>query len=76
MAQLCREHGVTLPAAAVHFVLAHPAVASALLGMRSAAEVQGNAALLEVGVPRDLWAALQDEGLVRADAPVPTGVTA
>jgi D-threo-aldose 1-dehydrogenase len=76
MAQLCREHGTTLPAAAVQFVLAHPAVASALLGMRSAAEVQRNAGLLEAGVPRDLWAALQEEGLVRADAPVPTGLAA
>ena len=76
MAQLCREHGVTLPAAAVQFPLAHPAVASSLLGMRSAAEVERNAALLDVRVPRELWDALQDEGLVRADAPIPTGVAA
>jgi D-threo-aldose 1-dehydrogenase len=76
MAQLCRDHGVTLPAAAVQFVLAHPAVASALLGMRGAAEVQRDAALLEERVPRELWAALRDERLVRADAPVPAGVEA
>jgi D-threo-aldose 1-dehydrogenase len=74
MAELCREHGVTLPAAAVHFVLAHPSVGSALVGMRSAAEVERNAALLSVDVPRELWSALQEEGLLRADAPVPEGV--
>ena len=76
MATLCREHGVSLPAAAVQFVLGSDVVASALLGMRSAAEVERNAPLLDVRIPGELWAALQSEGLLRADAPVPSGVAA
>jgi D-threo-aldose 1-dehydrogenase len=73
MARLCLEHGVTLPAVAMHFVLAHPAVASTLLGMRGADEVRRNTALLDVDVPAGLWAALRAEDLLRADAPVPSG---
>jgi len=76
IATLCREHGVSLPAAAVQFVLGSDVVASALLGMRSAAEVHRNAPLLDVRIPGELWAALQSEGLLRADAPVPSGVAA
>jgi D-threo-aldose 1-dehydrogenase len=76
IAVLCREHGVTLPAAAVQFALAHEAVPSALLGMRSAAEVERNTALLDVGVPGQVWAALKDEGLLHAQAPVPSGAAA
>jgi D-threo-aldose 1-dehydrogenase len=35
LATVCREHGTTLPAAAIHFPLRHPAVASVVVGMRS-----------------------------------------
>ena len=76
MATLCREHGVSLPAAAVQFVLGSDVVASALLGMRSAGEVQRNVPLLDPHIPAELWAALQSEGLLRADASVPSGVPA
>jgi D-threo-aldose 1-dehydrogenase len=76
MAELCREHGVTLPAAAVQFALAHEAVPSAVLGMRSAAEVERNTALLDVSVPGQLWEALKNEGLLHEEAPVPSGAAA
>jgi D-threo-aldose 1-dehydrogenase len=76
MATLCREHGVSLPAAAVQFVLGNDVCASALLGMRSAAEVERNVPLVDVDIPGELWATLQSEGLLRADAPVPSGVLA
>ena len=76
MATVCEEHGVTLPAAAVQFALAHDAVPCALLGMRSVAEVARNAALLDVRVPAELWTALRREGLLREDAPTPSEVPA
>ena len=41
---VCARHGVALPAAALQFPLAHPAVASVVTGMRSAAEVEANLA--------------------------------
>jgi D-threo-aldose 1-dehydrogenase len=71
IAATCERHGVSLPAAAVKFVLAHPAVTNACLGARTAAEVQRNATLLEAQIPSELWSDLKQAGLLRADAPVP-----
>jgi D-threo-aldose 1-dehydrogenase len=44
--------------------LQQPAVASVVLGMRSAEEVRANLALLERPVPDALWADLRDAGLL------------
>lgn len=71
MAAIATDHGVRLPAVAAQFVLAHPAVASAVLGMRSEAELRSNAELIRTPVPPGVWEALRAEGLVRADAPLP-----
>jgi hypothetical protein len=60
-----------LSAAAAQFPLAHPAVASVCLGMRSPGQVRRNAALLATPVPGELWPALKAEGLLREDAPAP-----
>jgi D-threo-aldose 1-dehydrogenase len=73
IAAACRRHGVSLPAAAVQFVLAHPAIRTACLGARTAAEVQRNATLFDAQIPSSLWDDLKSDGLVRQDAPVPTG---
>ncbi len=70
IAAVCREHGSTLPAAALHFVLGHPAVTSAVLGMGSPAEALDDAALLEHSPPPELWADLVARGLLPATAPV------
>jgi D-threo-aldose 1-dehydrogenase len=71
IAAVCQRHGVSLPAAAVQFVVAHPAVANACLGARTAAEVRRNATLFSVKIPSALWRDLKDEHLLREDAPVP-----
>jgi D-threo-aldose 1-dehydrogenase len=73
LAAVCARHGASLPAAALAFPLAHPAVASVCIGARSRAQIARNAELFEAGVPADLWAELRDEGLVREDAPLPGG---
>ncbi|MBV9323992.1 MAG: aldo/keto reductase [Chloroflexi bacterium] len=64
IADVCKRHGVELPAAAVHFVLRHPVIATACLGARSAAEVRRNASLLDARVPEGLWDELEAEGLL------------
>lgn len=69
MAEVCQRHGVSLPAAAVQFVLAHPSIVTACLGARSAAEVERNATLFGVKIPSELWSELKAEGLLRSDAP-------
>lgn len=71
MQALCLRHGVRLPAAALQFPLAHPAVVSVIPGARSAAEVRANAAAMGEGVPAAFWADLKREGLILPDAPVP-----
>ncbi|GAB2852983.1 aldo/keto reductase [Streptomyces deserti] len=65
------RHGTTLRAAALAFCAAHPAVASVLVGARSAHEVRDCAHQFAAPVPAALWQELRDKGLLPADAPVP-----
>jgi D-threo-aldose 1-dehydrogenase len=62
LAAICREHGTTLPAAALHYVLRHPAVITAVLGMGTSSEVRRNLAIRDVPPPPALWPALAAEG--------------
>ncbi|MGW5192894.1 aldo/keto reductase [Kribbella sp. NPDC004138] len=71
LADICESHGTTLPAAAIAFPLAHPAVAGIAVGCRNAEEVHTNAALARTEVPTALWSDLKSAGLLREDAPTP-----
>ncbi|MBD0690367.1 aldo/keto reductase [Streptomyces sp. CBMA123] len=68
---VCEKHGVPLRAAALRFPFGHPAVASVLVGTRSAAEVRDAAAMLRHRVPDELWAELKDRALLPPDVPTP-----
>lgn len=70
---VCERHGVTLAAAALQFPLAHPAVASVVTGMRTAAEADANVAHCRASIPRAFWDELRHERLIAAEAPVPDG---
>ncbi|MFB9906097.1 aldo/keto reductase [Allokutzneria oryzae] len=72
MAEVCGRFGVTLPQAALQFPLGHPAVASVVIGARTAEQMAENARLFASPVPQECWAALKSEGLLRQDAPVPS----
>jgi D-threo-aldose 1-dehydrogenase len=71
IAAVCARYGTTLPAAAIAFPLAHPAVLSVCVGARSAKQMQRNAALVREPIAPGLWHELQAQGLLREDAPVP-----
>ncbi|MEV4616071.1 aldo/keto reductase [Kitasatospora sp. NPDC049258] len=71
---VCERHGVPLRAAALRFPFGHPAVASVLVGARSAAEIQDAAAMLHHPVPAALWAELKHRRLLGPDVPVPQAV--
>lgn len=71
MAAVCARHGVPLRAAALQFPLAHPAVATVLIGMRSAAEVADAAAMAAVEIPGALWHDLIRDGLLDDRVPLP-----
>ncbi|GGP42656.1 aldo/keto reductase [Streptomyces calvus] len=71
MKEAAERHGTTLRAAALAFCAAHPAVASVLVGARSAAEVHDCADRFAARVPAALWRELRATGLLPPDAPVP-----
>jgi D-threo-aldose 1-dehydrogenase len=64
LAETCARYGVPLRAAAARFPLTHPAVASVLIGLRSAAEVTDALRLRALDIPAALWDSLAtaDEG--------------
>jgi D-threo-aldose 1-dehydrogenase len=69
---LCAKYNVPLAAAALQFLLAHPAVASHIPGTRNVAQMEQNIALVSLPIPLEFWLDLKTEGLVRRDAPVPS----
>ena len=58
LAETCKRYRVPLRAAAARFPLTHPAVASVLIGARSAAEVSDALALRALDIPAALWDSL------------------
>jgi len=68
---VCTAHGVRIIAAALQFVLGHPAVKTVIPGAVNGAEVAANVEVLETPIPDALWSDLRAEGLVREDAPLP-----
>ena len=68
---VCARHRVPLAAAALQFPLAHPAVVAVIPGMSSAAEVAAAARWMSIPIPTACWQVLRQQGLLRADAPIP-----
>ena len=71
IAAVCERHGVPMRAAALQFLLAHPAVASVIPGAATPAEVADNARMMTLPIPADLWRELQHERLLKDGAPTP-----
>ncbi len=68
---VCERHQVPLRAAALQFILAHPALASVIPGARSVREVEENVQLVEHPIPTAFWAELKQERLIAEAAPTP-----
>ena len=71
--EVCDRHEVSLKAAALQFILAHPAIASVIPGARSIEELDENARLIEAPIPGAMWAELKQKQLIEQDAPTPEG---
>lgn len=71
MERVCREFGVPLPAAALQFVVAHPAIPSFVMGTRTVEQLQKNLAWFQHPIPGEFWVTLKAQGLLPEDAPVP-----
>lgn len=68
---VAREFEVPLPAAALQFPLAHPAIVSCVAGAHEASELVRNVAWFERSIPTDFWRALRHRGLLDERAPLP-----
>lgn len=73
LAEVCERYDVTLPSVALQFAYAHPAVMSICVGARDARQQLRNLELFETPVPQELWNELRASGLIREDAPTPSG---
>lgn len=69
---VCAAHEVPLIAAALQFVMGHPAIKTVIAGAMSAAEVRSNVKVFQTPIPAGLWSDLRDQGLIRSDAPLPS----
>ena len=64
VADACEAHGVTLPEAAIAYVLRHPAVVSVVVGARGGDQVRSNIERYQATMPQGLWSELEAAGLV------------
>ncbi len=69
--EVCDDHGVPMRAAALQFVLAHPAVASVIPGTKSPAHQEDNFRMMSHPIPREFWEGLREKDLIDPDSPVP-----
>ncbi|MDY7787492.1 aldo/keto reductase [Burkholderia ubonensis] len=67
------RHGVPIKAAALQFVLAHPATAAVIPGASRPERIAEDQAALKADIPADFWHEMREQGLVAADAPLPIG---
>jgi D-threo-aldose 1-dehydrogenase len=58
LAETCRQHDVSLKAAALQFPLRHSAIDVVLTGVRSKEEIAENVEHAATAIPRELWEAL------------------
>ena len=69
--KVCARYNVPMKAAALQFPFGHPTVVSNIPGVKTKERFEENLALFTHPIPADFWAALKEENLLDAEAPVP-----
>ncbi|MGF6976557.1 D-threo-aldose 1-dehydrogenase [Paraburkholderia sp. JPY465] len=69
--RVCAKYNVPLKSAAMHFILAHPAIPTVIPGVRSVAQLNENLSTFRAEIPKDFWSELRSMELIRPDAPTP-----
>jgi len=69
--EVCRKYEVPLPAAAMQFVVAHPAIPSFAAGVRTVEQLDRNLDWFTHPIPLEFWAELKSKGLLQEAAPTP-----
>ena len=70
---VCDDFQVSLPAAALQFPLACPAVAGIIVGMGNPQRIAHTLELFTSYLPAEFWQTLRAEGLLHPSAPIPAG---
>ncbi|KVU50041.1 aldo/keto reductase [Burkholderia cepacia] len=65
------RYDVPVKAAALQFVLAHPATAAVIPGASRPERIAEDSAALTFDIPADFWREMREQQLVAADAPLP-----
>ena len=68
---VCNRFNVSMKAAALQFPFGHPMVVSNIPGVKTKERFKENLSLFTDPIPADFWAALKEEKLLVAEAPVP-----
>ncbi|QRX89593.1 aldo/keto reductase [Streptomyces noursei] len=71
--ELAERHGVSVKAAALQFVLAHPATAAAIPGATRPSRIAEDLGALREEIPAAFWHDLRETGLLDPAAPLPAG---
>lgn len=72
IAEVAKRHSVSVRAAALQFVAAHPAVACTIPGTRSVDHVRDNIQAMREHIPGEFWMDLRREKLISEEAPLPS----
>jgi D-threo-aldose 1-dehydrogenase len=70
---VCVDHNIPIVQAALQFPTAHPSVITVIPGGQTPEEVKQNLDIYSSDTPAALWSDLKSAGLLREDAPVPSG---
>ncbi|MCP3709291.1 aldo/keto reductase [Paraburkholderia sp. CNPSo 3274] len=68
---LAERYAIPVKAAALQFVLAHPATAAVIPGASRPERIAEDVAALKVPIPDDFWREMREQGLVSPLAPLP-----
>ncbi len=68
---LCDDFAIPLPAAALQFPVAHPAVACVIPGISRVSQITVTLDLFTRRIPDAFWVALKDAGLLSREVPTP-----
>ncbi|GAA3877435.1 aldo/keto reductase [Leifsonia kafniensis] len=64
VAEVCSDHGVELPAAALQYSLRHPAVVTVAVGAGHPEQVRQNHERMHAELPDELWSALREHAQI------------
>jgi len=72
MASIAKGYGIDIITAALHFVLAADEFSSIIPGASSSKQVKDNKRAWKTDIPNDFWKELKKEGLIYANAQIPS----